>query len=101
MRQNLGRSLIAVFLMIPGVLLVASVPASAQDKSSQVVIDASKEPAPPQPLPFDVGGRSPDGHVLSANSRYLVFDGTPWFPVMGEFLDLHILDLPRRSRRAV
>ena len=85
MRQNLGRSLIAVFLMIPGVLLVASVPASAQDKSSQVVIDASKEPAPPQPLPFDVGGRSPDGHVLSANSRYLVFDGTPWFPVMGEF----------------
>jgi beta-galactosidase GanA len=32
-----------------------------------------------------VGGRSPDGHVLSANSRYLVLDGTAWFPVTAEF----------------
>jgi hypothetical protein len=32
-----------------------------------------------------VGGRAPDGQVLSANSRYLIKDGSPWFPVLGEF----------------
>ena len=45
----------------------------------------SRTAAPPEPLPFAVGGPAPDGHVLSANSRYLLKDGTPWFPVMGEF----------------
>lgn len=50
-----------------------------------VVVDASKLPAPPQSLPFAAGGRSPDGRVLAINSRYLLLDGKPWFPVMGEF----------------
>jgi hypothetical protein len=85
MRLNLGKNLILVFLMSAGVLLAVPVPASAQRVSSQIVIDASTAPAQPEPLPFAVGGRSPDGHVLAANSRYLVLDGTPWFPVMGEF----------------
>src|SRR5579871_3509400 len=51
----------------------------------QLAIDASSSPRPPDPLPFAIGGKSPDGHVLSANSRYLALDGQPWFPVMGEF----------------
>jgi len=38
-----------------------------------------------EPLPFPIGGRSPAGHVLSANARFLTLDGTPWFPLMGEF----------------
>jgi len=50
-----------------------------------IVVDASRAAAPPPPLPFAAGGRSPDGHVLAVNSRYLMLDGKPWFPVMGEF----------------
>src|SRR5579883_2685800 len=50
-----------------------------------IVVDASKPAPPPQALSFAAGGRSPDGHVLSVNSRYLMLDGKPWFPVMGEF----------------
>ena len=50
-----------------------------------VVVDASKAPPAPQALPFAAGGRSPDGHVLAVNNRYLLLDGKPWFPVMGEF----------------
>jgi beta-galactosidase len=42
-------------------------------------------PAAPTDLAFAVGGRSPDGHVLGANSRHLTLDDRPWFPVMGEF----------------
>ena len=48
-------------------------------------IDASK-PAPAPEVGFlNMGGVSPDGHRLSVNSRYLILDGKPWLPVMGEF----------------
>jgi len=50
-----------------------------------VVIDARKAPDAPKPLPFTAGGRSPQGHTLAVNSRYLLLDDKPWFPVMGEF----------------
>ena len=53
--------------------------------ASPIVIDASTAPPPPQALPFSVGGRSPIGHILGANDRYLTLDGSPWFPLMGEF----------------
>jgi hypothetical protein len=52
---------------------------------SAIVVDASKAAAPPQALAFAAGGRSPDGHSIEINSRYLLLDGKPWFPVMGEF----------------
>jgi len=51
----------------------------------EITIDATVPPPAPVPLPFAVGGRSPGGHILSANTRYLTLDGQPWFPVMGEF----------------
>jgi hypothetical protein len=57
----------------------------AEDRPNPIVIDATTKAPQPTPLPFPVGGQSPDGHVLSANSRYLTRDGKPWFPVMGEF----------------
>lgn len=38
-------------------------------------------------------GYSPEGHVLSVNSRYLMLDGKPWLPVMGEF---HYSRYPQR-----
>ena len=94
-----------------------------------VVVDASKLPAPPQSLPFASfsGGALPGQAASSAiNSRYLLLDGKPWFPVMGEFqysrypaanwepeilkmkaggirIDFHlrILDPSRRDRRPV
>jgi hypothetical protein len=40
---------------------------------------------PVHDLPFAAGGRSPAGHVLAINNRYLSLDGVPWLPVMGEF----------------
>jgi len=59
---------------------------SAQDPvPAPIVIDASAAARPPKAVPFSVGGQSPSGHVLSANDRYLMMDGTPWFPLMGEF----------------
>jgi hypothetical protein len=68
---------------LPLVALVALfIPAS---RGMVVSIDASVAPKPAAPLAFAVGGKSPDGHELSANSRYLTLDGRPWFPVMGEF----------------
>jgi beta-galactosidase len=61
--------------------------AFAQDQASvsPIVIQASVAAAQPHPLLFPAGGRSPDGHTLSVNDRYLMRDGEPWFPVMGEF----------------
>ena len=53
--------------------------------SAAVTVDARKIPGAPKPLPFAAGGRSPQGHEVAINSRYLLFDGKPWFPVMGEF----------------
>jgi beta-galactosidase len=52
---------------------------------STLTIDASNPPPAPQPLPFETGGQSPNGHTLSINSRYLQLDNNPWLPVMGEF----------------
>jgi beta-galactosidase len=70
-------ALMAVVLTTPSLF--------AGDHPTLVIIDATKKSAAPEPLPFPVGGQSPEGHVLSANSRYLTRDGKPWFPVMGEF----------------
>ena len=69
----------SVFRILAGLTLVIAAAYAA------VVVDASKAAAPPEALPFAAGGRSPDGHVLAINSRFLLLDGKPWFPVMGEF----------------
>ncbi len=67
--------------LLLGVALLAPVAMRAVE----IAIDASIPPKAPAPLAFAVGGKSPDGHVLAANTRYLTRDGQPWFPVMGEF----------------
>jgi hypothetical protein len=58
---------------------------AASGLRAAVTVNAAKPAPPPRPLPFEAGGRSPDGRTLSINSRYLSLDGKPWFPVMGEF----------------
>ena len=50
-----------------------------------ILVDASKPAPHPQALPFAIGGRTLAGRTLAVNSRYLMLDGKPWFPVMGEF----------------
>jgi len=72
-------------ILAAGALFAAPCKSTAQGHDSSVYIDVSEPATPPQPLPFPVGGRSPGGEVLSANRRYLMKDGAPWFPVMGEF----------------
>ena len=65
--------------------LLASLAVALAAAQAAVIVDASKAAVPPQALAFATGGRSADGHVLAVNSRYLLLDGRPWFPVMGEF----------------
>jgi len=60
-------------------------------------IDASVQSVPPETGYLQMGsesaGASPDGRMLGVNSRYLVLDGKPWLPVMGEF---HFSRYPRK-----
>jgi hypothetical protein len=52
---------------------------------NRVTIDASSAVPPVQPVAAQLGtNRNPQGHVLSVNSQYLILDGKPWLPVMGE-----------------
>jgi beta-galactosidase len=82
--HNLRFHFAAVYVTVMAVVLTAA-SLFAEDRADTVVIDATRKSPPPVALPFPVAGQSPDGHVLSANSRYLTRDGKPWFPVMGEF----------------
>lgn len=88
MRINTKKGCVALALM--AMLTMAAVvraPATTlgDGLNEQIVIKAKTTPAKPQPLPFPAGGQSPGGQTLSINSRYLLRDGKPWFPVMGEF----------------
>ncbi|MBZ5654565.1 MAG: beta-galactosidase [Acidobacteriia bacterium] len=86
---NLGCSLnahlltLVIALVIPG--SARDVLAQEQPVASPIVIQAGVPAEQVQPLPFSAGGRSRDGHTLSTNNRFLIRDGEPWFPVMGEF----------------
>jgi beta-galactosidase len=54
-------------------------------------------PSPAQTGYFELGtARNPDGHEISVNSRSLLLDGQPWFPVMGEF---HYARVPENEWR--
>lgn len=64
----------------------AAVPARAQQAADSYLIDATARPAPPETTFLQLGTTtSPTGHTIAANSRYLLRDGKPWLPVMGEF----------------
>lgn len=63
--------------------------------ASSVSIDASAPVAAPQPAKAALGAsRRPDGETLTVNSQYLVLNGKPWLPVMGEF---HYSRYPQRE----
>ncbi len=65
--------------------LISTQPAHAQTVSTYT-IDARSPVSPPETTFLKLGSnQSPNGSIISANSRYLLRDGTPWLPVMGEF----------------
>jgi beta-galactosidase len=76
-------------------LLSAVIPlvAHAQQPLPQnlITVDASAPIAPPETGYLHLGGTSSTGHSLQINSRYLILDGKPWLPVMGE---LHFTRVP-------
>jgi len=70
------------------ITLAASAPRVAAQEipdQNQVTVDASAPFVPPETGYLHLGGTSSTGHSLQVNSRYLVLDGKPWLPVMGEF----------------
>jgi hypothetical protein len=70
------------------VAIALSLPLGAQSPGHRpypVFVDASANLTPPETGYLHLGGVSTDGHSLQVNSRYLVLDGKPWLPVMGEF----------------
>jgi hypothetical protein len=64
---------------------LAALCASAQE-ITRIQVDASQPFIEPGPAAYDDGfAKTPAGSVLAVNSRYLMRDGKPWLPVMGEF----------------
>ena len=84
MKLNSKLSLVASSLVLLAAVL-APAGLLGEVGPNPIIIDARTKSPQPAPLPFPVGGKSPNGHVLSANSSYLTLDGKPWFPLMGEF----------------
>ncbi len=65
--------------------LLHVIPAFAQS-STLIRIDASQSYTEPGPARYDGGtAKAPSGSTLKVNSRYLMRDGRPWLPVVGEF----------------
>lgn len=68
---------------IPVILAALVLPAGA---TTLLHVDASAPVAPPVSGYLTMGSAvSPTRGTLGINNRYATLDGTPWFPVMGEF----------------
>ncbi len=60
--------------------------ALAATSSAEIVSATITKPAPAETGYFKLGTtKNPAGHELGLNSRSLLLDHQPWFPVMGEF----------------
>ena len=79
--------------LVLAVSLLCTVTLPAQTLASQnlISVDASAPIPPPETGYLHMGGTSPTGHTIEVNSRYLVLDGKPWLPVMGE---IHYTRIP-------
>jgi hypothetical protein len=77
---------------LAGLLLCAVTAAYPQNV---LRIDATAPASKPQPVQAQLGTSiAPDGQTLTVNSRYLMLNGKPWLPVMGEF---HYSRVPERE----
>jgi len=73
------RAALAFLALLPSFVCIAQKP------PDPIRIDASAPAATPEQGYLHMGGVSSTGHRLEVNSQYLVYDGKPWLPVMGEF----------------
>ena len=67
------------------ILFVVAPAGSVGAQRNLVTVDVSAPIAPPETGYLRLGATSANGHSLEVNSKYLVLDGKPWLPVMGEF----------------
>lgn len=80
-----------LFLTAAGLLLsvVAAAGAYGQkadaDAGNVLTFNLRRPVPPPETGYLELGGKSSTGQDLEVNSQYLVLDGKPWLPVMGEF----------------
>ncbi len=67
-------------------LCLAAVLATPVHAGTVLRTDATQQPPTPVSAHLHMGtATGPDGHSIAANSQYLLRDGKPWLPVMGEF----------------
>ncbi len=77
--------------------LVLAVPVTSISLHAEIVSATIPTPSPAQTGYFKLGTTlNPGGHEISVNSRSLLLDGKPWFPVMGEF---HYARVPQAEWR--
>ena len=68
------------------IALAAALCANAGAAQTLLAVDASASTPAPVEGTLKLGtALAPGGHSLAANNRYLLRDGKPWLPVMGEF----------------
>ncbi len=75
-------------MLITGLFLPAAGYAQpgTQAAPHPLVVDATAPVPPPVASSYAEGpSRAPDGDSITLNNRYLMRDGKPWLPVMGEF----------------
>ncbi|MDR7296775.1 hypothetical protein J2X16_002122 [Pelomonas aquatica] len=69
-----------------GAALLSAALSTAAGAQTLLKLDARAEAPAPQTGHLKLGtARSPKGGTLAANSQYLLQDGKPWLPVMGEY----------------
>ncbi len=87
MRKNLfGRFAAAVcyaFLFVSSVQAIAQVDQTSGERVLR--IDATHALDAAAPVLLGAPSKSPDGHSIALTNRYLLLDGKPALPVMGEF----------------
>src|SRR6185437_13214840 len=79
----------AVWAALSVIALALSLPAQTATTPSpaSLIIDASAPTPPPAAANYaydSADAKSPTGHTLGLNARYLTLDGKPMLPVMGE-----------------
>jgi hypothetical protein len=72
------------FVVVFAVLVCLAACSAAQSVASFHIDATAAAPAPETGFLL-MGGVSPAGHRIAADSRSLTLDGKPWLPVMGEF----------------
>jgi beta-galactosidase len=92
-RSSSVRATVRAFAGAAAFVWLLSLTMSHAENGTTIRIGASQQNSVPEPAIYDMGSAtSPSGETLGINSRYLIRDGKPWLPVMGEF---HFSRYPR------